>query len=113
MGAQSESTTTYCLVVPAGGSGQRMLSDNKQSVGISKQFLKIGERSVIEYTLEPFLRDQDCLSVVIAVPDQEISATKQLFNDPRVQIIRGGSTRMQSVLSGLMYYTANLKKALG
>lgn len=111
MEAKSESTTTYCLVVPAGGSGQRMLSDKKQSGGTSKQFLKIGERSVIEHTLEPFLRDQDCLRIVIAVPDQEISATKQIFKDPRVQIIRGGNTRMQSVLSGLNVLHGEFEKS--
>ncbi len=102
MSKASKESYPYSVVIPAGGSGQRMqdnTTDPKTSV--SKQFQLILGKSVLEHAVSEFLADQDCQFIYIAVTDAEVNRIRDLFNDSRVHIIRGGKTRMQSVLAGL------------
>jgi len=92
----------YSLVIPAGGIGQRMLEKaNPSQAPVAKQFLMLHGRTVLEHSVQAFLDDHDCQHIYIAVADSELEAVKAMFTDSRVHIVRGGKTRMQSVLAGL------------
>lgn len=76
-------------------------SDSKEHNVVSKQFIKIAGRLLLQYAVDPFLEDNDCQSIVICVPAAQIVRTQQLFNDSRVHVTSGGASRTQSVLNGL------------
>ena len=98
----SKLSIQYSVVIPSGGSGQRML---KKSVhansSVAKQFLTIQGKTILEHSLSGFLSDTDCQHIYIAVADSEIKTVSAMFTDRRVNVIRGGKTRLQSVLAGL------------
>ena len=92
----------YSVVVPAGGVGQRMLKNSAhENPAIAKQYLTVHGKTILEHSVSGFLADTDCQHIYIAVTDSEIKTVSAMFTDSRVSIIRGGKTRMQSVLAGL------------
>ena len=92
----------YSVVIPAGGNGQRMFDSSKSAqVPIAKQFLSVQGKTILEHSISVFLMDSDCQHIYIAVADSEVNKVKAMFSNAKVHVIRGGKTRMQSVLSGL------------
>jgi 2-C-methyl-D-erythritol 4-phosphate cytidylyltransferase len=85
-------------VIVAGGMGVRMGGT------VPKQFLMLGERPVLWYTLETFLADPD-IRIVLVVPAEYREAAKGLINGfsgkEMVRMTDGGDTRFQSVRNGL------------
>ena len=55
----------YWLVMPAAGSGQRFGS------GTPKQYAPLAGRTVIEYSLAPFLSDGGCRGIVVAIANAD------------------------------------------
>lgn len=91
-------TKEYALIV-AGGSGSRMKTD------IPKQFLYLKEKPVLMHTLEKFYRYSNSITLILVLPEQQITyweglCKKHSFNIPH-QIVYGGDTRFQSVKNGL------------
>jgi 2-C-methyl-D-erythritol 4-phosphate cytidylyltransferase len=86
-------------VIVAGGMGVRM------GVTVPKQFLMLGERPVLWYTLETFLSTYEDLQIVLVVPAGYRQAAKGLIDGfsgkERVRLTDGGDTRFQSVRNGL------------
>ena len=88
----------YVLIV-AGGSGERMKSD------IPKQFIEINGKPLLMHTLEVFYNFDINLSVVVVLPENQISYWQEkcqsLNCNIRHSIIKGGENRFQSVRNGL------------
>ena len=102
MSKLSKESLHYSVIIPAGGSGQRMFKNSQHATPpIAKQFLLVNGKTILEHSVSEFIADKDCQHIYIAVSDSEVSKVKAFFSDPRIQIVRGGTTRMQSVLAGL------------
>jgi 2-C-methyl-D-erythritol 4-phosphate cytidylyltransferase len=88
----------YAVIV-AGGSGSRMKSD------VPKQFLLLAGTPVIIHTLNRFIEASKEIKLILVLPENEIKAWESLslkhnFKAP-VTIVKGGSSRFQSVKNGL------------
>jgi 2-C-methyl-D-erythritol 4-phosphate cytidylyltransferase len=84
----------YWLVMPAAGAGRRF--------GSAKQFASMGSRSMLEFALQCFAADPQCLggNIVLASAEprrDELAA--QL--PPHFALIEGGAQRADSVINGL------------
>lgn len=84
-------------VIPAAGASRRMGSS-----GAPKQYLTIAGRSVLEWSLQPFLARSDISGVVIVLAQSD-EAWRELAvcSDARITTTIGGDERVHSVLSGL------------
>lgn len=89
-------------IIPAAGTGQRMGTD------IPKQFLKIGDRTVLGLTLDNFLAiDAVQKVIVVAHPnDQYLKELSQIEHE-KIIVIDGGSERINSVNNALNYLYDN------
>jgi 2-C-methyl-D-erythritol 4-phosphate cytidylyltransferase len=86
----------YWLVMPAAGSGQRFGQE------LPKQYRPLAGRTVIEYSLAPFLADSRCVGAVIAIAANDRRfAELALAQEPRLRTVTGGEQRADSVLSAL------------
>lgn len=84
-------------LIPAAGLGRRMGSE------IPKQYLTLGDRTVLNHTLDVLLQESRLRGVVIAVSkDDEFAAALPWSNGQR-PVLRadGGAERCHSVLNGL------------
>lgn len=89
-------STGIVAVVPAAGIGSRMQST------CPKQYLKIGDQTLLEYSIASLLLHPQITHVVIALhPQDAIFSTLPLASDPRIHCVVGGETRAESVLAGL------------
>ena len=86
------------IVVPAAGFGERIGGD------IPKQYLSLGEHSILQVTLSQLLQVPDVqgIVVVLAANDQMWSSIPA-SSDPRVHTCIGGASRADSVVAGLEY----------
>lgn len=86
----------FWVVIPAAGVGSRMRADRP------KQYLLLGERSIIEHTLDCFLDHPALAGLVVCIaPDDPYWPVLPCARDSRVQLAPGGRDRCDSVLSGL------------
>ena len=87
---------TAGVVVPAGGSGQRL-------GGAAKQFRLLGDAPVLVQTLRAFARHPGVGPVVVAVPAGHVDATRALVAGFGVEatVVAGGATRQASVAAGV------------
>ena len=72
---------------------------------LPKQFLLLGERPVLSYTIEAFLQAYDDIQIVLVLPADFVSMGRQLvdteFAGKNIQLTTGGVTRFDSVKNGL------------
>lgn len=82
--------------MPAAGTGRRFGS------ALPKQYLPLAGRSVIEHALAPFLADERCLGVIVALDaaDRYFSALP-VAQEPRLRTVPGGLRRCDSVRNAL------------
>ncbi|HEV7633779.1 MAG TPA: 2-C-methyl-D-erythritol 4-phosphate cytidylyltransferase [Steroidobacteraceae bacterium] len=87
----------YWLVMPAAGSGSR------SGLAQPKQYAEIAGRSVIEWSLQPFLDDARCQGLMVALaPDDTRFANLGLPSaGTRLRHCAGGARRCDSVLAAL------------
>ncbi|KAA6309081.1 2-C-methyl-D-erythritol 4-phosphate cytidylyltransferase, partial [termite gut metagenome] len=94
----------YALIV-AGGKGLRMGSK------LPKQFLPIGKKAVLMYTIEAFYTYDSEVKIILVLPEEQQSLWKQLCDDACFAIphtvVSGGETRYQSVKNGLALIKEN------
>lgn len=79
----------------AGGQGTRLKTETNSQA--PKQFLLLGGKPIISYSVESFLRCEEIEKVFVAVSENYIDHCKELFSDPRVEIVKGGNTRSETV----------------
>jgi len=93
----SPSAFRFWAIVPAAGRGARMAAE-----GPPKQYLQIGQKTVLEWSVGALLKRHDCAGVVVALAEgDEHWAQLDLRYDSRVIAATGGSQRTDSVAAGL------------
>jgi len=100
-------TERIWLVIPAAGVGRRMVGAIS-SHSTPKQYLPLAGRTVIEWSIAPFLTRADIAGVVVALAaDDQNFASLPLASDARVRTTTGGAERAASVLCGVQALQAN------
>ncbi|GAB1259072.1 2-C-methyl-D-erythritol 4-phosphate cytidylyltransferase [Aurantivibrio plasticivorans] len=86
----------YFAIVPAAGIGSRFQSD------IPKQYAKLLGKTVLEHSLEKLLSLSSIEKVLVPIhQDDEYWSTLSVSQHNRVQTVKGGAERSDSVLAGL------------
>lgn len=90
------SSNRIWAVIPAAGIGSRMNSD------IPKQYLKIEDKTILEYSINRFLEHSKIYKVVVALnPVDDYWQKLPYADNSRVMTVQGGENRVDSVLSAL------------
>ena len=86
-------------VVPAAGAGRRM------STNIPKQYLRLGEKTVLEHTLDTLLACPQLagVMVVLSADDGYWPGLRGRYFNARLEVVTGGAERCHSVLNGLVH----------
>lgn len=88
----------FWAVIPAAGVGARMRADRP------KQYLRLGERTVLEHTLDCFLGHPTLKGLVLCLAeDDPYWPGLACASDPRIERAAGGCERADSVLNGLLH----------
>ena len=86
----------YLALIPAAGVGARA------QLSTAKQFLKIGEKTILEHAIDPFIKDENCKKICVVTNEEDDLWTSLSISDhEKITSCFGGSTRMNSVLAGL------------
>ena len=87
------------VVVPAGGVGRRLGSPTP------KQFLRLGQTSILALTVGHFVRHPAVSDVIVAAPSAYLERTRRALagvrGGARVQVVAGGAERQESVWLGM------------
>lgn len=93
-------------LIVAGGKGLRMGSE------LPKQFLLIGRKPVLMYTIEVFYRFDETMKIILVLPREQQSYWRELCHKHHFSIehmiVDGGETRFHSVKNGLYYAESGL-----
>jgi 2-C-methyl-D-erythritol 4-phosphate cytidylyltransferase len=88
----------FWAVIPAAGVGARMRADRP------KQYLRLGERTVLEHTFNCFLGHPTLKGLVVCLAeDDPYWPGLACAGDPRIERAAGGCERADSVLNGLLH----------
>jgi 2-C-methyl-D-erythritol 4-phosphate cytidylyltransferase len=88
----------YWCVIPAAGIGARM------GAGKPKQYLMLGDKTILEHTVSRILTLPNLSGVVVALSaDDTHWKSLNIFQNPLVHTALGGENRADSVLNGLEY----------
>lgn len=86
----------FWLIIPAAGVGSRMQAD------CPKQYLQVAGKSILEHTLEIFLRHPQLQQIVLPLAAHDRWWQHcALAGDPQITQVVGGGERADSVLAGL------------
>ena len=86
----------YVALIPAAGVGARA------QLKLAKQFNIVGKKTIIEFAMDPFLKDENCKTIyVVVAEDTEAWEALSISQHNKVKTCIGASTRMLSVLNGL------------
>lgn len=89
-------TSSVIAVVPAAGIGQRMQAKRP------KQYLRIGAKTILEYTLEVLLSCCYIERIIVALKENDPYYRHLVIAvHPRITTVIGGATRAESVLAAL------------
>ncbi|MEL4012642.1 2-C-methyl-D-erythritol 4-phosphate cytidylyltransferase [Dryocola clanedunensis] len=92
----ADSSRDVIAVVPAAGIGSRMQTE------CPKQYLHIGNKTILEHAVASLLANPRVCHVVIAIsPTDTWFTALPLAADPRITVVNGGGQRADSVLAGL------------
>ncbi|KAK1172929.1 D-ribitol-5-phosphate cytidylyltransferase [Acipenser oxyrinchus oxyrinchus] len=90
------------VVLPAGGSGERM------GLSTPKQFCDFLDRPLISFTIEAFERINWIQNIVVVVAKECIDLMKTIihkYSHKRITLVIGGQTRHRSIFNGLKVFT--------
>ena len=86
----------YVALIPAAGVGARA------QLKLAKQFNLVGKKTIIEFAIDPFLKDENCKTIyVVVAEDTESWEALPISQHNKIKTCIGASTRMLSVLNGL------------
>lgn len=91
-------------IILAGGSGTRFKSK------IPKQYFKIGNKSIINYTIDSFEESSLIDKIIIVVDKKYINQVSQ--ENPQHIVVSGGKSRFESSYNGILACPKNCKKVL-
>ena len=88
-------------IIAAAGNGTRMKSN------VSKQFIKLGELSVLERTISVFEATPEIDEIIIATRESDMEEVGQTVRDMNAKkvstVICGGDTRQETIYKALQY----------
>lgn len=91
-------------VIVAGGVGKRMGAD------IPKQYMMIGNKPIIVYSIERFVKCNELAKTIVLTPADWASYTKELLKKhltedmmQRVEVIQGGRLRNDTIMKAINY----------
>ncbi|QTA37976.1 2-C-methyl-D-erythritol 4-phosphate cytidylyltransferase [Thermosipho ferrireducens] len=84
-------------IILFGGIGKRLGSK------IPKQFLKIRDRYLMEYTIEKFYSLRTVDKVLVVSNKNWMKKTREILKDKNIEIIEGGNSREESTYKALKY----------
>ncbi|RXM37227.1 Isoprenoid synthase domain-containing protein [Acipenser ruthenus] len=90
------------VVLPAGGSGERM------GLSTPKQFCDFLDRPLISFTIEAFERINWIQNIIVVVAKECIDLMKTIihkYSHKRITLVVGGQTRHRSIFNGLKVFT--------
>ncbi|MBQ7740994.1 MAG: 2-C-methyl-D-erythritol 4-phosphate cytidylyltransferase [Eubacterium sp.] len=82
-------------VILGAGSGSRMKSEK------NKMLLDIKGKTVIERSVEAFLKLDEVERIIVTAREQELPEYKRLIKSERVSFVIGGATRQESVFNAV------------
>ncbi|MBI9009959.1 MAG: 2-C-methyl-D-erythritol 4-phosphate cytidylyltransferase [Tenericutes bacterium] len=85
----------YSVVIVAAGSGVRT------GLGYNKIFYKIKDKNLIEYSVRKFVNDKEFTEIIIVVSKEDLKEVRNIFSNPKIKYVIGGSSRQKSVFNGL------------
>ncbi len=92
----SSTLPAITAIVPAAGIGSRMAAK------VAKQYLLLGEQTVLEHTLSALLAHPRINRIVVVLhPEDDTFAQLPLAQHPQISTVIGGAERVDSVLQGL------------
>ena len=91
-------------IILAGGSGTRFKSK------VPKQYFKIGNKSIINYTIDAFEKSSLIDKVIIVVDKKYINDISK--KNPNHIVVSGGKSRFESSYNGILACPKNSKKVL-
>lgn len=89
----------YSVIILAAGKGTRL------NLGYNKVLYQIKNKTILEYSVERFLKDKDFDEIIIVVNEKDELQIKELFSQKNIQTCYGGITRQDSVYNGLSKVT--------
>ncbi|MDA9068404.1 2-C-methyl-D-erythritol 4-phosphate cytidylyltransferase [Gammaproteobacteria bacterium] len=82
------------VIIPAAGTGSRFKAKKP------KQYCMLGSQTILEQTVSIFIDIPEVQIIYIAVhPDDQFIQSQSFFSHPKISIITGGATRIQSVFN--------------
>ncbi|MBR1763682.1 MAG: 2-C-methyl-D-erythritol 4-phosphate cytidylyltransferase [Eubacterium sp.] len=82
-------------IILGAGNGTRMKIEK------SKLLLEIGGKTVIERSVEAFLKISDIDEIIVTLREEDVEAFSSLISDERVTFVIGGATRQKSVKNAI------------
>ena len=84
------------VIIPAAGNSSRF------GGSIPKQFLSLGDETVLEKSVNLFLEISSIREVIVAINSNEnLIKSQSFYSHPKVKFVEGGSTRSESVFHAL------------
>ena len=84
------------VIIPAAGESSRF------GGSIPKQFLSLGDETVLEKSVNLFLEISYIREVIVAINlNEHLVKSQSFYNDARVRFVEGGNTRSESVFNAL------------
>ena len=82
------------VIIPAAGAGSRFKAKKP------KQYCMLGSQTILEQTVSIFIDIPEVQIIYIAVhPDDQLIQSQSFFSHPKISIVSGGATRIQSVFN--------------
>lgn len=90
----------------AGGLGSRMGNGS-----LPKQFIELGEKPLLVYTVDAFLRCEEIEHIVIAAPKGRLDYAESILaeafgEEPRISVTPGGRSRLDSLVNSCVALAA-------
>jgi len=85
----------YSVIILAAGKGTRL------NLGYNKVFYEIHHKTILEYSVDYFLKDSSFSEVIVVANEKDLSHLKEILSGKEVKITLGGITRQESVYNGL------------
>lgn len=85
----------YSVCLLAAGKGTRT------QLSYNKVLYSVQGKTVLDHSLELFLKDEECAQIVLACSEADWDAMEPYLRDERIERVLGGATRQQSVYAAL------------
>lgn len=85
----------YSAIILAAGSSKRT------GLNFNKVMLEINGKRVINYSLNFFQTDPNCVEIILVVSRRDFPSFDQLFKNEKIKLVIGGSSRQASVFNAL------------